>query len=85
MIILVYEFNTSEFKIKYTESLIEQPVLWESHCHSQFEMIAIADGDITVVLEGQNYRLKKNQIIIIPPLCYNSVMSNEKGNYRRIT
>ena len=59
--------------------------MWENHCHSQYEMIAVADGDITVMIEGQNYRLKQNQIIIIPPLCYHSVMVNEKGSYRRIT
>ena len=82
---MLYEFNTSNFKIEYTESPIEQSILWESHCHAQYEMIAVADGDITVLLEGQNYRLKKNQILIIPPLCYHSVMTNEKGDYKRIT
>lgn len=82
---LIYDFDTGELKIEYTESLVGQPVLWESHCHGLFEMIAVADGDITVLLEGQNYRLKKNQIIIIPPLLYHSVTANENGIYRRIT
>lgn len=85
VIALVYDFNMGEFKLEYTESLVEQPVIWESHCHGQYEMIAVADGDIMVRLEGQNYRLKKNQIIIIPPLCYHSVTANEEGSYCRIT
>ena len=75
----------NQFDVTYIESKINYPVLWESHCHAQFEIIAVADGDITVMLEGQKYRLQKNQIIIIPPLFYHSVTANEKGTYRRIT
>ena len=75
----------SKIDVEYTESKISYPILWESHCHSQYEMIAVESGDITVMLEGQNYRLKENQIIIVPPLLYHSVTSNEKGIYRRIT
>ncbi len=37
------------------------------------------------MLEGENYRLKKNQIIIIPPLFYHSITVNGEGSYRRIT
>ena len=78
-------FKANEFHLQYIESEIEHPVLWESHCHAQYEMIAVVDGDITVMLEGQNYRLQKNQILIIPQLFYHSVRANEKGCYRRIT
>ena len=74
-----------DFDVKYIESMIEHPVLWESHCHRQFEMIAVVSGDITVMTEGQPYRLQKNQVLIIPPLFYHSVTANEKGRYRRIT
>ena len=77
--------TTNNFKFEYIESEIDRPVLWESHCHAQYEMIAVADGDITVKLEGQDYRLKENQLIIIPPLFYHSVTANESGSYRRIT
>lgn len=73
------------FSVEYIESNIDQPILWESHCHAQYEMIAVADGDITVMLEEQKYRLQKNHVIIIPPLFYHSVTANEKGSYRRIT
>ena len=60
--------NVQHFSFEYIESKIDHPILWESHCHAQYEMIAVAAGDITVMLEGQKYRLQKNQIIIIPPL-----------------
>ena len=78
-------FKSDDFQIEYTESEICNSVIWESHCHARFELIAVMDGDITVMLEGQKYRLQKNQIIIIPPLLYHSITANEEGSYRRIT
>jgi len=85
VIFLIYSVKTTDFEFEYIESKIDHPILWESHCHAQYEMIAVADGDITVMLEGQKYRLQKNQIIIIPPLFYHSVTANGEGSYRRIT
>lgn len=82
---MIYECHTDKFHLEYIESEITRPVLWENHTHAQYEMIAVADGDVTVIPEGQQYRLIKNQIIIIPPLCYHSVTANGKGAYRRIT
>jgi hypothetical protein len=71
--------------MEYIESVMDHSILWENHCHAKYEMIAVEEGDITVLLEGQKYRLKKNQIIIIPPLFYHSVTANGEGSYRRIT
>ena len=82
---MIYSVKTNDCEFEYIESKIDHPILWESHCHAQYEMIAVADGDITVMLEGQKYRLQKNQIIIIPPLFYHSVTANGEGSYRRIT
>ena len=82
---MVCDFHTAKFEFKYVESKIDHSISWESHCHAQYEMIAVADGDITVMMEGQKYRLQKNQIIIIPPLFYHSVTANGEGSYRRIT
>ena len=82
---MTYECNIDGFHLEYIESEISKPILWESHTHAQYEMIAVADGDITVMLEGRRYRLQKDQIIIIPPLFYHSVTANGKGHYHRIT
>lgn len=82
---MTFEFNTKEFEIEYVESETACSVFWERHCHAKYEMIAVAEGDITVMLEGQNYRLNKNQVIIIPPLFYHSVKANGEAWYRRIT
>ncbi len=82
---MICGIETEEIKLEYIESEIDHPILWESHCHAKYEMIAVASGDITVMLEGQSYRLKENQTIIIPPLFYHSITANGGGCYRRIT
>lgn len=79
------DLKSEEIRIEYTESEVVFPDLWENHCHTQYEVIAVEQGDITVLLEGQNYRLQKNQVLIVPPLFYHSVTANQKGVYRRIT
>ena len=85
VIAMTFSSKTGEIHLEYAESRVDQPILWESHCHTQYEMIAVADGDVTVMLEGQTYRLLKNQLLLIPPLFYHSLTANERGYYRRVT
>ena len=82
---MAYKLNADEFELEYMESRIYNSVLWENHCHAKFEMIAVLEGEVVVMIEGRGYRLTENQIIIIPPLCYHSVSVNGGGIYRRIT
>ena len=48
-------------------------------------MIAILEGDVSVVLEGRSYRLTAHQAIMIPPIIYHIVTANKPGTYRRMT
>ena len=73
------------FNFEYTESLIKESILLENHCHTQYEMIAVLDGIVTIMQAGKKYCLRKNQIIIIPPLLYHSVTTKDNGYYTRIT
>lgn len=82
---MVHGFQTKDFEFEYNESSIGSTVLWESHCHARFELIAVLEGDINVMLEGRGYRLTEGQTVIIPPLSYHTITSNKEGAYRRIT
>ena len=73
------------FQWQYYETNIESRVLWESHCHAQFEMLCVLEGDISILLEGRRYRLTERQTVVIPPLCYHTISANKRGSYRRIT
>ncbi len=81
---MTYGFQTGGFAFEYIESKIDDPVLWESHCHAQFEMIAVLEGDISIMLEGRSYCLTEKQTVIIPPLLYHTITANRRGMYRRV-
>lgn len=78
-------FQTQNLAFDYTESTVEKPVLWENHCHTQFEIILVLEGDVNIMLEGRCYRLEAEQGVIIPPLYYHAVTANRQGSYRRVT
>ena len=78
-------FHSDKFEYQYKEDRTENTLLWENHCHAQFEMIAVLEGDVSIMLEGRNYRLTANQTAIIPPLVYHTVEANKKCFYRRVT
>lgn len=78
-------FLAGGFLIEYIESRNNAPVLWEKHCHTQYEMISVLEGDITLMLEGCSYRIRSGQAVIVPPLFYHAVTANQKGLYRRVT
>ncbi len=78
-------FQTNGFRLEYIQSVTDTAVLWESHCHTQFEMISVLEGDISIMLEGRSYRLTENQTVIIPPLFYHTITANKNGLYRRVT
>lgn len=82
---MIRTLSTRFFEINYSSERVESTLLREVHCHAQFELIAILEGEITVRLEGSSYRLKSNQCAVIPPLAYHTVTANRKGDYRRIT
>ena len=78
-------FRSESFEFVYKEDHIENTLLWESHCHAHFEMIAVLEGDINILLEGRRYRLTPNHVVIVPPLFYHTVTANKKGSYCRLT
>ena len=77
-------FKSDFFTIECKETDVEPSVVWEHHCHAQFEMIGVLEGTVNVTVEGVPRRLIQNQAIIIPPLCYHTVTANQQGRYRRI-
>lgn len=79
-----YSFCTDDFLFEFIESQTDNNVLWESHCHPQYELIAVFEGDISIMIEGRSYTLTANNAIIIPPLSYHTVTANKRGIYKRM-
>lgn len=78
-------FQTKQYEFTYSENHVDSYVLWDNHCHARYEMIAVLEGDISIMLEGRCCRLTEDQYIIIPPLLYHAVTANKQGDYKRVT
>jgi len=58
-----YSLKADEFNLEYKESKIFPSVIRERHCHAQFEMIAVLDGDVAVMIAaGIGYTWAANVI-----------------------
>ena len=79
------ELYTEKFYIQYKDDIVGNSLLWEKHCHDQFEMIIVLDGCVNVTLEGRDFILKQNEMIVVPPLCYHAISANKNERYKRIT
>jgi AraC-like DNA-binding protein len=77
--------KSGEFHFECIDGYVDATPIWESHCHIDFEMIYVVEGDISVVLEGRRFRCQTGQTVILPPLTYHSVRANQKGKYSRVT
>jgi len=77
--------QTADYYLDYLERTVDDPLLFDHHCHSLYEMTILLEGDISIVVEGQKFHLEKNQAIIIPPLLYHKNIANQLTMYRRIT
>ena len=81
---MAHRLKTDRFLCEYSEEEIVGKILWESHCHPHYEMIAVLEGDVFVSPEGQEYRLLSNSVIIVPQLTYHTVRAAKKCVYRRV-
>jgi AraC-like DNA-binding protein len=77
--------KTEHFALTYTESAVESTLLWENHCHAQYELIAVLEGDVSIKPEGGSFTPAPMQCVIVPPLTYHAVTVNRTGTYRRVT
>lgn len=59
--------------------------IFESHSHRSYELIAVYEGDIDIVIGSGRYALSAGQIAIIPPLVYHSISTTGNVPYKRIT
>ena len=75
----------SDMRLSYREGISESEHIFENHCHERYEMIAVLDGSISIVMEDGRYELSAGMVAIIPPLKYHSVFAEAGSMYNRIT
>ncbi len=78
-------FTSESFTLSYREGVIETEHIFENHSHPSYELIAIFDGEISIVIGNSRYELRRGELAIIPPLSYHSVFVHGNVAYKRAT
>lgn len=74
-----------KYTCTYYEDNIKSSVIYDSHCHITYEILIVISGNITAVVENQKYELSANDLLIIPPLKYHNIYSENNMIYKRLT
>lgn len=53
------------------------------HCHEEYEILYITDGNGKYVIEGVEYPIRPRTMLFVPPLAYHSVKLNLAEPYER--
>ncbi len=77
--------ENENIRISYREGNITGEHIFENHCHARYEIIAVIEGEIRIVIENRRYDLKAGEIALIPPLKYHSIFTVGELLYKRIT
>lgn len=78
-------FKCRRFECALREGTHNEGRIFENHCHPEYELIAVLEGSVSVVVEGSKMELRSCEAAIIPPFCYHSIYTDGKSNYKRIT
>ena len=76
--------STDKLEFSFNEDYISDSLLYEKHCHGEFEIIYIVDGGIDLVYEGRSYRAPRGRVVVFPPLSYHSIAADLNTDYKRI-
>ncbi len=56
---------------------------YSMHTHNVCELIYLADGDVTHVIEDRTFKLKKGDLVLIRPFCYHFIRLDSPCRYER--
>jgi len=74
-----YEVNNFSLSHTYTES----PINIDTHIHNCYELYYYISGDLTYHIEGQSYKLNKNDLIITNTRELHRIVFDSKEPYER--
>ncbi len=78
------ELRKPSLEFYYVENTVGDPAMWERHCHAHYEFIVVLEGDVQLIAEGSTSSIKAGMAILIPPLCYHTILGNRSKKYRRV-
>lgn len=76
-----FVYTTNKFSLVHTYT--ESPIDVDTHIHNCYELYYYISGDLTYHIEGQSYKLNKNDLIITNTRELHRIVFDSKGGYER--
>ena len=68
---------------KHSYSKIPEDALYDRHCHNGYELLYIVKGEGTYVVEGAEYQMKPNTLLIARPCEFHCISPDKNMEYER--
>ena len=68
---------------KHSYSRIPEDNLYDRHCHNGYELLYIVKGEGTYVVEGAEYQMKPNTLLIARPCEFHCISPDKNMEYER--
>ena len=78
-----YRIMYGNISYKHSYSKIPEDNLYERHCHNGYELLYIVKGKGTYVVEGAEYQMKPNTLLIARPCEFHCISPSKNMEYER--
>ena len=78
-----YRIMYGNISYKHSYSKVPEDNLYERHCHNGYELLYIVKGEGTYVVEGTEYQMKPNTLLIARPCEFHCILPDKKMEYER--
>ena len=80
---IFHEYLDGDLKYDHTVKANHRRIGYSAHTHNTPELLLLREGDVNFIIDGKQYRLQKNDLVIIPPLAIHELMLESDRSYVR--
>ena len=76
-------YQKRDFFYKHQLTLAPPCDAFSAHTHNSYELLYFVNGDATHIIEDRKYKLKRGDLILIPPMKHHFIRIDSQADYER--
>ena len=76
-------YQKRDFFYKHQLTLSPPCDAYSAHTHNSYELLYFVSGDATHIIEDRKYKLKRGDLILIPPMKHHFIRIDSQADYER--
>lgn len=81
---MLLEMTGHHFHMSYQDEWNEASRIHYNHCHENFEILFILQGNPALILNDKKYLLSENTLCVVPPYRYHNIELSSGVDYKRL-